>query len=86
MNELESLEKLAFNCAKNIVEHIEIVINEYMQENNLSLEDWQQYGSYEEMNGLQYPDKIGIIRYKSNVFHKFRFNALGIISEATFEK
>lgn len=78
MNELESLEKSAFNCAKNIIEHIEHVINDYMQENDISLEDWQQNGSYTEKESPNCSREC-FITYNKKVIHQFRYNALGII-------
>lgn len=78
MNELESLQNSAFSCVKNIIEHIEKVINEYMQENDISLEDWQQNGEYSEIETID--GRSCYIAYKRKVFHKFRYNALGVIS------
>lgn len=78
MNELESLQNSAFSCAKNIIEHIEKVINEYMQENDISLEDWQQNGEYSEVETLD--GRACYISYKKEVIHRFRYNALGVIS------
>ena len=78
MNELESLEKSAFASAKNIIEHIEHVINDYMQKCNISLEDWQQNGEYSEVETID--GRACYIIYKKKVIHRFRYNALGVIS------
>lgn len=78
MNELESLQNSAFTIAKNIIEHIEHVINDYMQKCNISLEDWQQNGEYSEVETLD--GRACYITYKKKVFHRFRYNALGVIS------
>lgn len=78
MNELETLQNSAFTCAKTIVEHIEKVINEYMQENDISLEDWQQNGEYSEKETLD--GRVCYIIYKKKVIHRFRYNALGVFS------
>lgn len=77
MNELESLQNSAFTFAKNIIEHIEHVINDYMQENDISLEDWQQNGAYSESETLD--GRACYILYKKKVIHQFRYNALGVI-------
>ena len=77
MNELEALQNSAFTCAKNIVGHIEKKINEYMQENDISLEDWQQNGEYSEQETID--GRECFLIYKKKVFHRFRYNALGVI-------
>ena len=78
MNELEALQNSAFACAKNIIEHIEHVINDYMQKCNISLEDWQQNGLYTEQETID--GRECFLIYKNKVFHRFRYNALGVIS------
>ena len=79
MNELESLQNSAFKCARDIVEHIEKVVNEYMWKNNISLEDWRQNGGYSEKETLD--GRACFLTYKKKVFHRFRYNAFGIITE-----
>ena len=77
MNELESLQSSAFKCARDIIEHIEKKVNEYMWENNISLEDWQQNGAYTEQETID--GRECFLIYKRKVFHRFRYNALGVI-------
>ena len=78
MDDLDKIQKSAFTAAKNIIEHIEFIINDFMQKNDISLEDWQQNGEYTEVETLD--GRACYISYKRKVFHRFRYNALGVIS------